>query len=99
MHRFKITSLAYADDIVLLADTPSKLQAEIIICERWGRRNGMTFNTDKCKVLALNVRMTGQEFNLSGKSLEIVTKIKYLGIIFSRSRLTTLFGKHIWQKC
>ena len=39
--------------------------------------------------------MRGHEFILSGKSLEIVTKIKYLGIIFSRSRLTTLFGKHM----
>ena len=78
-----------------ITDTPPELQAQIIICERWGRLTGIRFNTEKCKVLFLNVRLVQQTFNLSGKSIEIVTKTKYLGIIFSRSRLTTLYGKHI----
>ena len=38
--------------------------------------------------------MKGLEFKLSGKSIEIVKKIKYLGITLATSRLTTLYGKH-----
>ena len=95
MPRTKITALGYADDVVLLADSPSKLQAQINICERWSRRNGMSFNTTKCKILALNVGLKGLKFTVSGNSIETVTKIKYLGITLSRSRLTSLYGKHI----
>ena len=55
----------------------------------------MKFNTEKCKVLPLNVGMKGGTFTLAGRVIEKVTEIKYLGITFSRSRLTTLYGKHI----
>ena len=90
-----ITALGYADDIVLLADNPSKLQEQIDICEKWSSENGMRFNTEKCKVMALNVRQKGLAFHISGETIEVVQKKKYLGIIFSRSRQTTLYGKHI----
>ena len=54
MLTLKITALGYADDIVLLADSPRNLQALINICQSWSRKNGMSFNTDKCKVMVLN---------------------------------------------
>ena len=95
MPRTTITALGYADDIVLIADKPSKLQAQIDICEKWSRENGMRFNRDKCKVMALNAPQKSLKFKLSGESIEIVSKTKYLGIIFSRSRQTSLYGKHI----
>ena len=95
MPKAEITVLGYADDIVLIADSPSKLQEQINICERWSRRNGMKFNTEKCKVLPLNIGTKGWTFTLAGRAIEKVTEIKYLGITLSRSRLTTLYGKHI----
>ena len=55
----------------------------------------MRFSRDKCKVMALNARQKGLAFNLNGESIEIVSKIRYLGILFSRSRQTSLYGKHI----
>ena len=64
MPRITITTLGYADDVVLLADTPAKLQEQIRICGRWGRRNGMRFNTEKCKVLALNAPTKKSAFSL-----------------------------------
>ena len=73
MPRTKIAALGYADDVALLADEPSKLQALINICERWSRRNGMSFNTIKCKILALNVGLKGLEFSIYGKRIEMVT--------------------------
>ena len=95
MPNILVTALGYADDIVLIADQPSKLQKQINICERWSRRNGMRFNTEKCKVLPLNVGMKGPSFTISGESIEKVKSMKYLGITLSRSRLTTLYGKHV----
>ena len=90
-----ITALGFADDIILIADTPSKLKAQIEICEKWSKRNGMKFNVDKCKVLALNVGQKGLSFEINGESIKLVSKTKYLGVLLSRSRLTSLYGKHI----
>ena len=95
MQKTTITALGYADDIVLLADNPTKLQEQIDICEQWCRENGMRFSRHKCKVMALNARQKGLAFNLNGESIDIVSKIRYMGILFSRSRQTSLYGKHI----
>ena len=95
MPRAQVTALGYADDIVLIADNPQKLQAQINICERWSRQNRMSFNTDKCKVLALNVGLVKLKVTVAGTKLKVVKMVKYLGITLSRSRLTSLYGKHI----
>ena len=90
-----ITALGFADDIILIADTPSKLKAKIEVSEKWSKRIGMKFNVDKCKVLALNVGQKGLSFEINGESIKLVSKTKYLGVLLSRSRLTSLYGKHI----
>ena len=65
----KVSALGFADDIILLADTPIKLQALIDICVRWSKANGMKFNAgkNKCIVLPLNTGLKGLAFNLDGK--------------------------------
>ena len=95
MENLILTALGFADDIMLLAADPSKLQTLIDICEIWSRQNGMQFNIEKCKVLPLNVGMKGLIFKLMGKILKLVKRVKYLGITLSRSRLTSLYSKHI----
>ena len=55
----------------------------------------MSFNTDKCKVLALNVGLKRLKVTVSGTKLKLVKMVKYLGITLSRSRLISLYGKHI----
>ena len=67
-----VTALGFADDIMLIAEEPSKLQALIDICGNWSRENGMRFNIDKCKVLPLNVQLKNMAFKLWGKPLKIV---------------------------
>ena len=57
----------------------------------------MRFNIDKCKVLPLNVELKGMVFRLGGEPLKTVTQARYLGIMLSRGRLTTLYGNHIKQ--
>ena len=95
MENITITVLGFADDVMLITNDPSKLQSLLDICGIWSNQNGMTFNISKCKVLVLNAKMTGLSFHLLGKALEIVTKTKYLGVIYSRNRLTSLYGTHI----
>ena len=54
----------------------------------------MTFNIDKCKIMVLNRSVKGIEFKLGKKCLEIVKIYKYLGILFSITRLTSLYTQH-----
>ena len=70
-----IATLGFADDIMLVSDTPDKLQKLIKICEDWANLNKMTFNTDKCKVLIFNKssRLSNIKFTLYGRPLEIVS--------------------------
>ena len=90
-----VSSLGFADDILLIADDPSKLQALLEICGNWSKQHDMPFNIKKCKVLVLNAGQKGLSFRLTGQILELVKETKYLGVIFSRSRLTSLYGKHL----
>ena len=97
--KITVTALGFADDIILLADTPTNLQALIDICVSWSKTNGMRFNAgkNKCIVLPLNIGLKGLAFNLDGVSIEIVSLTKYLGVLLSRSRLTSLYGKHLTE--
>ena len=38
MPKMSISALGYADDLLLMADSAKKLQAQINICERWSRK-------------------------------------------------------------
>ena len=49
-----IPGLGFADDIVLVSDSPKKLQQLLNICCRWAQQNDMNFNTSKCKVMIFN---------------------------------------------
>ena len=90
-----ISALGFADDIVLIADTPAQLQVLIDICGTWSINNGMSFNNDKCKILVLNASKKDHSFKLLGKEVEIVKMVKYLGVLLSRSRQTSLYTSHI----
>ena len=89
-----ISALGFADDIVLIADSPKKLQCLLDICFNWCSRNGMAFNNDKCKVMMLNSPRKDIKFMLGEAILEIITKYKYLGVVLSNKRLTSLYTHH-----
>ena len=55
-------ALGFADDIVLISDTPRKLQQLLNICSTWAQKNRMTFKTSKCKVMILNETNTSARF-------------------------------------
>jgi len=72
-------ALAYADDITLLAPTPSAMRYMLRICEECGREFCVSFNAAKsasmycCKKLACCP--DGLTFYIDGKEIAVVKKI------------------------
>ena len=91
----KISSLCFADDIMLITDSPNKLQKLINICGMWSIKNGMRFKIDKCKVMTLNLQIPKESFYLLGEEVKFVSEYKYLGVTFSNKRQTSLITHHI----
>ena len=90
-----ISTLGFADDILLIADSPSNLQKLIDICDKWSKVNDMCFNLKKCKVMVFNSDPQNLYFHLQNQILEIVTSYKYLGILLSSgARQHTLYKEH-----
>ena len=96
MGNLVISTLGFADDIVLITECPKKMQKLLNICFNWCTKNGMSFNIDKCKIMVLNKTSTGTgiEFKIGQNCLEIVKIYKYLGVVFSNTRLTSLYTQH-----
>ena len=93
-----IKVLLYADDIVVLADSPSELQEMIVslydYCSTWS----LNVNLDKSKVLVFrssNRINSNLKFNYGSREIEIVNSYKYLGveITFNLSYLKHLEAK------
>ncbi|MCW4345840.1 MAG: reverse transcriptase family protein [Candidatus Thiodiazotropha endolucinida] len=86
VNMFKIFLLLYADDIVLFASSAEELQEGLDVladyCQRWK----LKINVSKTKVMVF--RKGGMLprhliFYYEGEPLEIVSKFKYLGIVFT----------------
>ena len=92
--KIHIPVLGFADDIVLIADNPKKLQDLINICQHWASKNQMSFNTSKCKVMKFNEPSNDSTFTLNNETIEIVQTYKYLGITLSSKYITNLFRHH-----
>ncbi len=80
-----ISVLAYADDIVLLADSPENLQKLINIVQQWCTKWRLIINPSKSKIVHFRnapKQRTDYKFKLcnNGPDLEIVANYKYLGI-------------------
>ncbi len=85
VHDIVITVLAYADDIVLLADTPENLQKLIDIVQNWCKKWRLIINPNKSKIVHFRnppKQRTGHIFKLcnDGPVLETVDVYKYLGV-------------------
>ena len=87
-------ALGFADDIVLISDTPDKLQQLLEICSSWTQKNQMAFKTSKCKVMILNGTCSNARFTLDNVALEIVSEYKYLGTVMNSKYVTNLFKGH-----
>ena len=67
----------YADDIVLLVNTPAQAETLLHSLERASADIGLYVNADKTKYMCFNQR--GDFYTLNGSSLKLVDKFTYLG--------------------
>lgn len=85
----KISALAYADDLVLIASNPESLQKEIKILETFCRNWRLNVNIGKTKTMVFKkhhlCRKTSVSCKYEGELIEQVSEYKYLGIILDET--------------
>ena len=83
----KLSVIMYADDTVLVSDSPKGLQDALDSLLSYTKRWKLKINEGKTKVMIFCKRMTktvsGLNFNLGNTVLEKVKTYKYLGILFT----------------
>ena len=72
-----ITDADYADDIVILANTPNQAEILLYSLEQAATGIGLHVNAHKTEYMCYN--QTGNIFTLDGTSLKLVDKFAYLG--------------------
>lgn len=93
-----VNVLLYADDLVILSETPENLQLMINRLDAYCKKWGLIVNTSKSKIMVFsrNAR-SNVRYNwfFNGSRLEVISKYTYLGVELN-SRLD--FGKHLTVK-
>ena len=82
----EIFLLLFADDIVLISDTPRGLQKQLDVLNAACKDLFLNINTDKTKIMVF--RKGGfwgknEKWNLDGNNLEVVNEYTYLGYTFT----------------
>jgi len=82
-----VGALAYADDVTLLAPTPSAMRHLLYICEQYGRKFSIVFSANKSAWLYVTKGKQHYasipEFFIDGKLINLVSKYAHLGHIIS----------------
>ena len=79
----KVAILLFADDIVLLSETEIGLQRQLNTLNEWVKRNRMSVNMEKTKVIHFrsnNSKQTDTKFQLGSETVIVTSNYKYLGI-------------------
>lgn len=95
IRRKRIHCLMYADDMIILAETPGQMNDAIRVTKKYFERLELTFNPDKSKIMTFS--KSGRKSNVTWKwdkdcPLEEVTEYNYLGVIMTN---TGKFDRHI----
>jgi len=93
-----IKLLMYADDIILLAESPTELQKMIdelyAYCQQWN----LTVNTEKSKIMVFKKHSRRQRADecwlYNGEPLEVVKQFKYLGTWLTPNMSFSLHLQH-----
>lgn len=81
----RLNEICYADDKVLIAETPQQLQRMVTRLDKESRKYGMKINIDKTKIMMIEKEKSNRQIRIKigDKFLEQVEKFKYLGTIIS----------------
>ncbi|KAH6933478.1 hypothetical protein HPB50_015426 [Hyalomma asiaticum] len=89
----KVPGLAYADDIVQMAETPRDMQALLNICAAEIEKQGLRYNAKKTTVIQLACVALGNEtLTLSRNVLEVASSRKCLGVTLHSGG--DIYGQH-----
>ncbi|MEW8546453.1 MAG: reverse transcriptase family protein, partial [Candidatus Thiodiazotropha sp.] len=94
----KVSILLYADDLILLASSESDLQLMLNELNIWCDDNKMTINEDKSNVMHFrpnSMAKTGKAFKCGEKTLNLVDRYKYLGLLLTEHLNYEEMAKHV----
>ena len=77
--------LLYADDTILLAETPDGLQKQLNIFSKYCNLWRLKVNAEKTKVMIFGSRKNQYVYTFNGNVIEIVEHFRYLGVYFARN--------------
>jgi hypothetical protein len=82
---FNILMLLYADDTVLLANTPESLQKSLDVLSDYCAEWKLKVNVDKTKIIVFSKVKSRNVYSFSyqGKPVEVVEDFRYLGVLFN----------------
>ena len=85
LNSLRIACLLFADDLVLLADSPEHLQNSIDLLSAYCNTYELTVNVNKTKILVFGRKSISpaQIWRYRDHNIEVVDKYKYLGVLFT----------------
>ena len=86
----KLAILLFADDIILLAESPEELQRLIQETERFSREIKIKFSAEKSKIMIVNEdeeQNDNRRWYMGGEEMGIVKEYKYLGMVVENKGL------------
>ncbi len=85
-HNHSFHVLAYADDMVILADSPTQLQGKLEVLHKYCEDLGLTVNVQKTKILIFHHQhkaiLSSSCFRYGEQPVEVVKTFTYLGVTF-----------------
>ena len=86
-HSLKLSCLMYADDLVILSESPSGLQSCLDKLETYTEKWGLKLNLKKTKIMIFRNRSNKikPQFFFGGNQVEITDQYKYLGTIVTNN--------------
>ena len=96
----KLFIILYADDTVILSESESDLQAQLVAFHEYCLTWKLKVNIDKTKIVIFGSGRTPQNlsFKYNGSEIEVVKNFNYLGIIFSKTGNFNLAKKRLVDK-
>lgn len=96
----RIYTLAYVDDLAMMAETKREMKKMLKSLERYLEEKELILNADKSKMLICKKKRIKQERNWKWKDskIEEVKEFKYLGFTFKKSNIDEAHVKDIVRK-
>jgi len=79
-----VSLLLFADDIVLIAESPQMMQKMLDVVYNYSKKYRFRFNQSKSNIMIFG-RKCNEKFRLGENELEVVDSYKYLGLLLDKN--------------